>query len=401
MADGHHAELQAPRLARLNLGYNQLSGEVPRWLAGLAALRFLFLNNNRLTGPFPAAIAEGAAARVRARAAGGDGGDGGADGVGLTRLQSLYLCNNGLGGDVPSGRTGGAARLEFLDINRNEFTGRAASQGSDACSTWTYPTTRSWGLCRWATARTRMRCGCGRRRGGAAGADARAAERQQVQRPVLNCVDDGGDDGDGQQYPSLHSLDLSRNALVGALPSLDLPSLAFVDVSHNALGGTGLPRSGRAWPSSASPTTASAAAWRCRRRGWDALPDLVAGMRSTTLDAVDALCDAPAALFAAIGTPARCHQSSTRSCPPQTRTRRPSRPGRVRRRGCGRGRGGGRGRGHGTQAEGALAGRDDACEAPRRLAQLHCRAAVRLAGAHGEDPLRCGAWCRRRQTHSN
>ena len=43
-------------LRSLNLGMNELSGEIPKEIGKLTNLEYLFLNNNQLTGEIPKKI---------------------------------------------------------------------------------------------------------------------------------------------------------------------------------------------------------------------------------------------------------------------------------------------------------------------------------------------------------
>ena len=44
------------RVTRLSLGYNQLSGSIPREIGNLTKLTWLYLDNNQLTGGLPKSI---------------------------------------------------------------------------------------------------------------------------------------------------------------------------------------------------------------------------------------------------------------------------------------------------------------------------------------------------------
>ena len=43
-------------LTILNLGYNQLTGEIPSWIGNLTNLGYLILDNNQLTGDIPQSV---------------------------------------------------------------------------------------------------------------------------------------------------------------------------------------------------------------------------------------------------------------------------------------------------------------------------------------------------------
>ena len=115
--------------------------------------------------------------------------------------------------------------------------------------------------------------------------------------------------------PALHSLDLSRNALRGTIPSLRLPALEFADFSHNALSGA-LPELGaRVVFFSVSYNALSGRLMLPRGTSWRDATALV-GLHAehNGFDSVDDdLCNAPAALFASIQkghSGGGCHLSS-------------------------------------------------------------------------------------------
>ncbi len=85
-------------LERLNLRENQLTGEIPAELGGLANLEGLYLSGNRLTGEIPAELG------------------------GLANLEHLHLSENQLTGEIPA-ELGGLANLEYLGLSNNQLTG--------------------------------------------------------------------------------------------------------------------------------------------------------------------------------------------------------------------------------------------------------------------------------------
>ena len=86
------------RTVRLDLSYNQLTGEIPPGLANLANLRGLDLSNNQLTGEIPPGLAN------------------------LANLRGLDLSNNQLTGEIPP-ELGNLANLDVLDLSNNQLTG--------------------------------------------------------------------------------------------------------------------------------------------------------------------------------------------------------------------------------------------------------------------------------------
>ncbi|MCY4449246.1 MAG: S8 family serine peptidase, partial [Chloroflexi bacterium] len=86
------------RVTKLELGDNQLSGEVPEQLRNLANLKSLDLSDNQLTGPIPTWLGS------------------------LANLQALILSGNQLTGEIPE-QLGSLANLEWLALSENELTG--------------------------------------------------------------------------------------------------------------------------------------------------------------------------------------------------------------------------------------------------------------------------------------
>ena len=91
------------KLQTLNLGYNSLSGSLPQ--LGSQALRFVYLNNNNLTGPLPATIGD------------------------AVNLVYLDLSQNDLQGDIPS-ELGNCIHLEHLFLGDNYFGGLLPDLGN-------------------------------------------------------------------------------------------------------------------------------------------------------------------------------------------------------------------------------------------------------------------------------
>ena len=88
----------SPRLSVLQAFENQLEGELPESLLGLAELEVLMLQQNRLSGTLPAGLAEK-----------------------LTSLKMVSLHSNRLEGIIPNlGKTN--AKLTYLHLYENNFT---------------------------------------------------------------------------------------------------------------------------------------------------------------------------------------------------------------------------------------------------------------------------------------
>ena len=87
----------SPRLSVLQAYENQLEGELPESLLGLAELEVLMLQQNRLSGTLPAGLAEK-----------------------LTSLKMVSLHSNGLEGVIPN--LGKLAKLTYLHLYENNFT---------------------------------------------------------------------------------------------------------------------------------------------------------------------------------------------------------------------------------------------------------------------------------------
>ena len=85
-------------LQRLSLYDNELSGGVPSWLGSLTQLRLLSLNHNEFSGSIPSELGN------------------------LTQLQELYLLYNELSGTIPSS-LGSLTQLRLLDLSHNELSG--------------------------------------------------------------------------------------------------------------------------------------------------------------------------------------------------------------------------------------------------------------------------------------
>ena len=109
------------------LGGNQLSGEVPSELRSLANLRELVLSVNQLTGPVPTWL--GSLANLEVLWLGGNqlSGEVPSELRSLANLESLALHENQLNGEIPA-QLGSLANLEWLALSENELTGEIPEQ---------------------------------------------------------------------------------------------------------------------------------------------------------------------------------------------------------------------------------------------------------------------------------
>ena len=85
-------------LTRLHLHQNELSGEIPAELGNLTSLKWLFLHENELSGEIPTELGS------------------------LTSLKWLYLTQNMLSGAIPVA-LGKLTNLEYLSLSQNELSG--------------------------------------------------------------------------------------------------------------------------------------------------------------------------------------------------------------------------------------------------------------------------------------
>lgn len=91
------------RVVKLNLGENNLTGELPAALGGLTELRRLFLPTNQLTGAIPPELGN------------------------LINLEDLMLYNNQLSGSIPP-ELGNLTKLSFLELFSNQLSGTIPSE---------------------------------------------------------------------------------------------------------------------------------------------------------------------------------------------------------------------------------------------------------------------------------
>ena len=117
----------AGRVTHLNLGVNQLTGEIPVELGQLYLLEVLNLSGNRLTGEIPAEL--GQLSRLRALNLSGNRltGEIPAELGQLSRLRALYLSGNRLTGEIPA-ELGQLYFLEDLYLGVNRLTGEIPAE---------------------------------------------------------------------------------------------------------------------------------------------------------------------------------------------------------------------------------------------------------------------------------
>ena len=101
------------RVTRLDLRYNQLTGEIPAELGSLAGLEWLYLDNNQLTGGVGGPVQPDGEIPAEL----GD----------LTSLTTLLLFNNQLTGEIPA-ELGSLAGLEWLYLDNNQLTGEIPAE---------------------------------------------------------------------------------------------------------------------------------------------------------------------------------------------------------------------------------------------------------------------------------
>ena len=86
------------RVTRLDLSFNQLTGEIPAELGRLSSLKWLYITNNQLPGEIPEELGR------------------------LNNLRVLWLSNTQLTGEIPE-ELGNLSNLTHLRLNRNQLTG--------------------------------------------------------------------------------------------------------------------------------------------------------------------------------------------------------------------------------------------------------------------------------------
>ena len=107
LGDWHGVDTDAQvRVTRLQLGFNDLTGSIPRELGNLTSLTELSLRFNGLTGPIPRELGNLTS---------------------LTRLQLSQSTSNGLTGPIPT-EFGNLTRLAGLELEGNALTGPVPSE---------------------------------------------------------------------------------------------------------------------------------------------------------------------------------------------------------------------------------------------------------------------------------
>ena len=110
------------RVTGLYLGSNQLSGEVPAELGGLANLRGLVLRDNQLTGEVPVELGDLANLELLDLSTNQLIGEIPAELGRLANLRSLRLEDTQLNGEIPA-ELGKLPNLQSLDLSNNQLTG--------------------------------------------------------------------------------------------------------------------------------------------------------------------------------------------------------------------------------------------------------------------------------------
>ena len=101
---------------------NQLTGEIPSWLGNLSNLERLCLNGNQLTGEIPAELGNLSNLEVLGLGANQLTGEIPSWLGNLSNLERLSLNGNQLTGEIPA-ELGGLSNLEVLGLFRNQLTG--------------------------------------------------------------------------------------------------------------------------------------------------------------------------------------------------------------------------------------------------------------------------------------
>ncbi|KAK9725040.1 hypothetical protein RND81_05G117700 [Saponaria officinalis] len=86
-------------LVKINLGSNKLTGRIPNSLGNLSRLSKLYLQDNQMHGSIPSNLGN------------------------CQNLLNLFLFNNNLNGTLPNAHFGGSAQFVVLDLSTNHITG--------------------------------------------------------------------------------------------------------------------------------------------------------------------------------------------------------------------------------------------------------------------------------------
>lgn len=122
--------LRLPQLARLDLSFNEFSGELPPQVADMKSLKYLMLAENNFSGGIPPAY--GRLAELQALDLSNNKLSGGipASIGNLTSLLWLMLAGNQLSGEIPP-EIGNCTSLIWLNLSNNRLTGKIPPEMAD------------------------------------------------------------------------------------------------------------------------------------------------------------------------------------------------------------------------------------------------------------------------------
>ena len=124
------------KVARLVLGENGLTGQIPMELGGLTRLRYLDLQDNRLSGPIPAELGNLTDLEILHLGENELSGAIPTELGSLTNLWMLNLYDNRLSGPIPA-ELGALAGLLFLRLHENELSGAIPAELGSLTNLWT------------------------------------------------------------------------------------------------------------------------------------------------------------------------------------------------------------------------------------------------------------------------